>query len=296
MASCGGEINETAKTSQGGDSIVTSTGTKVDTSSNNPEIKVTSLIDDLFPNENSWSEITIDISKNQKEELVQKLGSRFDYIKNSKYPDRPFLDNFHVVNINGDSLIDIIFHGWSGGEPEMLNGYVNDGDSLREAFYCLQNPLNLSFENDRLKSLRIIDPGCCDAYVTEITEYDYNDSLTQTKNYAYIRWTQLKAESIEPVRFRTINAPYSLRSEPEINDSTSFRNEDFERGNLIGQLSKGTRGTAYKKATDSTGRVWWLVITEPLDSLENTIFYSSKKQPTNYIGWLSSRYVKRIEE
>jgi hypothetical protein len=97
---------------------------------------------------------------------------------------------------------------------------------------------------------------------------------------------------IKPTEFEIINEKYFVRDSPKIDNETI--NERFEsKGNIIGELIKGQKGIAYKFKTDSTGRKWWLVETEPLDSLGNSLFYNENKIKTKYIGWISSRFVKQ---
>lgn len=259
------------------------------------EVKL-SLIKELFPDKLNWKKIDTVQYEGYKQRLVDRITMDFTYIKESEYQSDGFLDNFHMTNLNGDSLNDILFHGWSGGEPDMLCGFINEGDSLRKVFCEYQDPLEISIQKKGLQKLRMIDRGCCDAYMTQIMDYSYNgDSLRLLRDFAYISWGQLEGYNMGPIRFKTINPIYTLRSTPMIDDTTVFRNESFGRGNVIGELKQGTEGTAYLKDTDDTGRVWWLVITEPIDTLSNTHFYDDPAAPTHYIGWLSSRYVEIID-
>jgi len=112
---------------------------------------------------------------------------------------------------------------------------------------------------------------------------------------SYIDWTDMDGTIIEPTKFKIINDTYFIRDSPKIDNDTE--NDRFEtKGNSIGEFVKGQKGTAYKSSTDSTGRVWWLMESEPLDSLQNSYFYNENRVKASFIGWISSRYVERIND
>jgi hypothetical protein len=103
----------------------------------------------------------------------------------------------------------------------------------------------------------------------------------------------MNGKNIAPTKFEITNNTYFIRDAPKIDNETE--NGRFEtKGNSIGQFIKGQKGIAYKSRVDSTGRVWWLMESEPLDSLRNSYFYKDNDAKSSYVGWISSRYVKKL--
>jgi hypothetical protein len=106
---------------------------------------------------------------------------------------------------------------------------------------------------------------------------------------------------VEPISFQTLNENYSLRYEPITTDEVppvlhqAVDNEKSLRGNVTAVYPKGAIGKAWARKKDSTGREWWLVEMEPLKYLSFDAYYSLDDFPTHYIGWMSSRFVKRID-
>ena len=105
---------------------------------------------------------------------------------------------------------------------------------------------------------------------------------------------KLKFES--PIKFIVENDKYYLRVTPEVNNTESFFPREKE-GNDYKIFIKGDKGVAYGEHTDATGRVWWYVRMNPKEEYEdNTINVRVEEgfilKPA-YIGWMSSRYLKK---
>ena len=251
------------------------------------------FIVEKYEKEFDWSEIETEINDTEKSHLIELLKNHFDYFLNSEFYKDDFAEKIHFVDINNDNKIDVIFNGWSGGEPDIIRFFIQSENGFDKWFEILQNPLEIKITNNRIDEIIAIDNGCCDAYQVTISKYKVSDKLNLISQTSYIDWTDMNGITIEPTKFQIINDTYFIRDSPKIDNVTE--NERFEtKGNSIGEFLKGQKGTAYKSSTDSTGRVWWLMESEPLDSLQNSYFYNESKIKTSFIGWISSRYVKRI--
>jgi hypothetical protein len=259
--------------------------------------KEKSVIESSFIVENyktkfDWSKVEIEINETEKTRLINILKPHFDYFLESEYYRDVFNSKIHFVDINNDKKIDIIFNGWSGGEPDIIRFFIQSENEFEKWFEVLQNPLEIKIIDNRIKEIIAINNGCCDAYQVTISKYQVTDKLNIISQTSYINWTIMDGIDIKPTEFEIINEKYFVRDSPKIDNETI--NERFEsKGNIIGELIKGQKGIAYKFKTDSTGRKWWLVETEPLDSLGNSLFYNENKIKTKYIGWISSRFVKQ---
>jgi hypothetical protein len=274
---------------------------KKDNDNNSQSIKAkdtTSLIDsnfivDKYEKKFDWSKIETEINETEKSRLIELLKTHYDYFLNSQFYKDDFAEKLHFADINNDNKIDVIFNGWSGGEPDIIRFFIQSENGFDKWFEILQNPLEIRITNNRIDEIIAIDNGCCDAYQVTISKYKVSNKLNLISQTSYIDWTDMNGTIIEPAKFKIINDTYFIRDSPKIDNETE--NERFEtKGNSIGEFLKGQKGTAYKSSTDSTGRVWWLMESEPLDSLQNSYFYNESKIKTSFIGWISSRYVERI--
>jgi len=106
---------------------------------------------------------------------------------------------------------------------------------------------------------------------------------------------------MNPVRFEIQNSPYNLRNSPEI--ITGLKEDYYDytpinEQNITASYKAGDKGTAYAESTDSTGRIWWLVVMDVKPTSGESLYYEGNNEFENYkpIGWISSRYVMRIEE
>jgi len=291
LNSCGNESNKKENSS----SYNSTNSTEINSTEKSAIIKHrdddnNSFILDRYDKEYNWAKIETEISDIEKSRLVNELKPHFLYFLDSELHKDGFKDKLHFVDINNDNKIDAIFNGWSGGEPDVIRFFTQTNNGFDEWLEVLQNPLEIKIIENRIDEITVIDKGCCDAYQVTISKYKVTDKLNLITQTSYIDWTDLKGTTIKPVKFEIINDTYFIRDEPKIDNITE--NERFEtKGNSIGEFTKGQKGIAYKSRIDSTGRVWWLMESEPLDSLKNSYFYNETKMKSSFIGWISSRFV-----
>jgi len=147
-----------------------------------------------------------------------------------------------------------------------------------------------------------MDPGCCASYINfnKIYTATYTGNIPSFKlGYftAYHRITKIPGTYFTKViPFIVLNNGYKMRINPEINNSQVFP-DDSLRGNTMCDLAKGTKGIALAQSTDKTGRVWWFVQLDPNAQVSDTEFYDEedvKAKPAK-IGWVNSRFVKRLD-
>lgn len=301
LLSCKDNINNTSKTENKPVSSVIIEGkyNKQSNSVDSTNIKITgtqksNFLIDKFEKKYDWSKIETKIDDAQKYRIVNKMKSQFDYFFDSDYYAKRFKEKLHFTDINNDNRIDVIFNGWSGGEPDITRFFIQTDNGFEKWFEVLQNPLDIKIVDNRINEIIAIDYGCCDSYQVTISKYEVTDKLNLVSQTSYINWTDTKGITIEPIKFEIIRDAYFIRDSPKIDNETE--NERFEtKGNSIGEFVKGQKGIAYKSREDSTGRVWWLMESEPLDSLKNSYFYNETEMKSSYIGWISNRYVKIIK-
>lgn len=215
---------------------------------------------------------------------------------------RSFSQYIYMVDLNNDALPDIIYNGPQSGEGGRINIFMQEGNTFKRVYTGMQNIIRVEWKDESLSRMYISNPGCCadPNLVRSVYDVEYDERNQPIFKKVYqtveLEYDLVKPKSYlrEPVKFEVVNDGYRLRYAPEINDSTMH--PLFEKmGNTLVRLPAGSRGTAYGSRTDSTGRIWWYVAIEPLKGLES-IVNLNHEFPTHAIGWLSSRYVKEIED
>jgi hypothetical protein len=258
------------------------------------------FITDRYPDDFDWSSYELELDQDDKNTFHLWLRDHFEYFSKNRYDYYygDFRKGLHYTDLNGDDMPDVIINGWTGGEGDMLGFYINTGHSFEEWFVLYQHPLEIVINDGTLEKVAVHNPGCCAEHIETFEFYDIpafpmEPLLEKQINLAIS--TEIEGESINPVRFRISMDEYSLRSSPEISEDEVDEIWGPEAvGNRIAILIKGQSGNAYKKATDNTGRVWWLTETDAIALKEGSIFYQEGPKQ-HFCGWISSRFVEVIE-
>jgi len=248
---------------------------------------------------------SIEKTDNQlKQKLIDLNPSEFGYYRqNSEYGPKlsDLSKDLHVIDLNNDGLNDIIFDGYSGGEPFEISFFVNDGNTFRKIFTQYQGITKIEFQNKVLSKVYIQDWGCCSEYLVTNSVYAFNKRLENqlVSKSKYFLDCELPKDFYEsPIKFLVKNDNYNIRLNPFIDDISNTHGYDGEpiTGNIIGKLKKESIGFALGEKQDSTGRVWWFVAIPDNYEILNTLFYDRENETSYKLGWISSRFVERIEE
>lgn len=212
-------------------------------------------------------------------------------------------DYMRAVDINNDGLLDIMYSGSSGGEPNIVYLFIQTNDGFEQVFEAMQGIKKVMWKGNILDKVFVSDWGCC-AEISLINsvynvEYDSQNKPVFTKVFQTIEVNDelIKPKNYfpEPIAFVVENQGYKLRIEPKIDNSKEYHWLEIT-GNTIATLKKGTTGIAYASETDETGRVWWYVAIELDENVQNSILSPTDYYPTKIIGWVSSRYVKELKK
>lgn len=245
-----------------------------------------------------------------KDRYIKSLTADYKHIyaaytnSDSTFDSDSLKKALHVYDINGDGRNDLIFTGRGTGEADITTLILNTGQGFEDVFEDMQYLEKLEFTNGKITSMYIDDPGCCDAYIDfcKIYAVTYQGD---TPTFKLVDITASHEKTLipdnffdKPVRFEVLNNGYKLRGEPVINDTTEKFSAGGQecKGNSIGTISKGAKGTAIAAKTDNTGRVWWFVELDADTKLVDDMFYEEQdvKLTSRKTGWISSRYVKRL--
>lgn len=208
-----------------------------------------------------------------------------------------------AVDLNNDGLQDVVFSGPSGGEPNIVYFFIQTSSGFEQVFEVMQSIDKVTWEGELLNQVFSSDWGCCSAIylINSIynVKYDVKNKPIFTKIYQSIEISDklIKPKNYfsDPINFKIDNEGYKLRLAPAIDDTTEYHWLEIT-GNTFAFLKQGTRGTALASRTDKTGRIWWYVAIDLNDNVQDCILRTTDEFPTKVIGWLSSRYVTKIED
>lgn len=244
-----------------------------------------------------------DNSDETKQLLISKINESLGNQEGTlpKQRARGTLSNYHVFDITEDGLLDLIYSG-PYGEGSAVILYENRGTNFIESDFIPGQLIGLS----RLDLSRTIEikthlfPCCAGVWhylkTVVVNSTESGIDIIMLNEDVYMDYTDEPTNTMKSVLFETVNEQYKLRSTPNIVNEFSRWPDTIDGGNTLAIYPKGSRGRAYGKSTDETGRVWWFVIMEnnfkPINSL---MYYDNDPKGTRSYGWMSSSYVKQIE-
>ncbi|MBI1185474.1 hypothetical protein GC194_14480 [bacterium] len=216
-------------------------------------------------------------------------------------------DEFHHFNgqllafdINKDNEIDYVFHGWRGGEGYETYLFLKSENGFETEHF------NGHVIDYKEYSVTIYESACCDAYWSHIKVYTVADKKFVFKlENKYLMESSMTRDSLvlqglesffgksngaDVELIETTNEIYHLRSAPIIDNEVQQGILYTNIGNIVASYPKGSRGCVLASTSDTTGRIWYLVVMEHNLPLSYSLFpdrFSSDK----FIGWMSSRYL-----
>lgn len=268
-------------------------------------ISCTTKVDLFFPLKKwgaryNWK--SIEIKDNQlKSKLIRQNSKEFTYyMEKSEFGPKmkDLMTDLHVIDLNNDNLNDIVFDGYSGGEPFEIMFFLNDGNKFRKIFTGYQGITKIEFENKILSKVYMQDWGCCTEYLISNSIYSVNsknlDFELLSKSKYFIDSDLPNKYFKEPIEFCVKNNNYNLRLNPYIDDNSNSHGYEGQtiKGNIIGKLQMGTDGFALGEKKDSKGRNWWFVAIPSQSKIMNSLFYDSENETSYKLGWISSRFVE----
>jgi len=214
--------------------------------------------------------------------------------------EREFRFELRAVDLNNDGLTDIVYQGPYAGEGSVAHIFMHTQSGFQKALTVQQGIMKVEWRDERVDKLYVKNWGCCaDPTLThsvyQVTYFENTPTFKMVwKSVELTSFITKPKSTFDPIRFEITNEQYKLRANPWIDNETA--NEYLEiSGNTIGILKRGFKGTAYASVEDKTGRVWWYVLIdrehELLDAYVNYEYHEFKP---HLIGWISSRYVKKL--
>jgi hypothetical protein len=245
-----------------------------------------------------WEKQDVEI----RNKIVLDNYELFNFIGLDTADFKKHLGDYYIVDFDNDGDLDVINNGWSGGESDIIIFYLNKNGKfiIQKEFYGL---IKNVLKNHEGFIFYVNAPGCCGDY--EVRNYKIKCSVKEDSLEFKFQNLLIYCDNLKfpkelfdnPIKFEVQNNNYFLRVTPEINTTEQFfpREED---GNDYLMFNKGDKGVAFAESTDKTGRVWWLVRMQPNKKYQNLEMGADEKEiimRPYYVGWMSSKYLKKIE-
>ena len=237
----------------------------------------------------------------EKQAMMAKLKVDYGYISQSDNWTEEHSKYFHFLDLDVDGDLDVIYDGWSGGEPVCIRIHLNIEGHFKQVFEAYQSITKIEFNKEGLSEIAINDPGCCTAYIN-FDEVWTVSAAKDSLNFKLKRRVAVIAGNTAPdnlfktsKRFTVDQSKYYLRLHPKI-DTVDVWHDGFPfQDNIIAEYTKGAAGTALGQTIDSTGRIWWYVEMDADADPISSEFYDIENNPTLLTGWMSSRYLNEGE-
>ena len=225
--------------------------------------------------------------------LLNFLTSNYDNIKYDdefSIPPNELVSSTYAIDINGDSLLDIIYDGPTGGEQSITHFFLNEGDHYEKIFSGYQHLILADLSNGTLNSFVLINTGCCAD--PQIAEYYYSvtySGLTPTfnldKTIGYLGATEKLKKSFDTPKAFDVKTDHArLRTDCYILDNVEHPVYG-SNGNSIATFKSGSKGKALGMKSDK-GVEWIYAIMDSGNELESCEFPTFKEQPTEIRGWI----------
>ncbi len=250
-----------------------------------------------------WGKIEKKVSTKERRIFASRIKGQFKFFFEQAgyglggYSIADFENKLHFIDLNGDGKLDIIYCGYSGGESYYTRMFLNVNGKYVKIFEEAQYLESLDFDKlGKLKSLVMLDFGCCAEYIEYETTYLINAGykfviqLRRAKASFTVPPQRMLAH---PFKIIVVNDNSKLRSAPAIDDLSTVIYDAEGLGNVIAKYSRNSTGLVWAEESDSTGRTWWLVEMEPVKKLSYSLVYFGDKIPKSIVGWMSSRCLKK---
>lgn len=240
------------------------------------------------------------LSADEKKALLEQVIGHYAYYSEADWAvkSKPLTDNFIFLELNADGKPDLLFQGWSGGEPECVRIHFSSDTGFAAPLVFYQHVKNLDIENGQIRSLTTLNPGCCGEYIQQELTYVFD---AEPKHKLVSQRARIKAlpgeyEILEtPIAFTTGADTNVLRGTPLADDTATFVYDRPNEGNALAMFKRGVKGFVWAIDSSDPATEWWYVEMEPVkDSLDFDLFkYLDEHKQMRRMGWMNSTTLKK---
>ncbi len=269
-----------------------------------------------------FSTIEAEVSKKEKWSLLRKIAF-YDYLHSNGLESisSSEFDLYHVLDINADGKLDVIYDGRnpSGIETNNVVFFLNQKDALIPVIKLNGDFTNIYIEDNQLQCFQLIKYPCCAAITYLIEEYrfsemkdcyipnnrnkgDYqysygelNESIfcvDRISRYAFVKQTKFPNEIHAKGRF-TVTASSFLTPKPFLPTSINFEEDEtafhYIENKAIAKVSKGSDCYVLAEEIDDQGNVFYFVLIL-LNDTENSYFLYKDRE---FYGWLKKEDLRK---
>ena len=231
--------------------------------------------------------------------LAREIGQFPQFTNDStpRFSVRELKKSLYPIDINGDDLPDMIFSGFSGGESEMVQIWLNCRDSFELVFEDYQYISKFSKTGDHLVELQTGDAGCCGNYLYFTRNYQVGQ---ENGKPIFIKGKQVVAYQYteEPSTYYPQPIPFVAKADTMLLRASAVQqNEPFNPnldtfGNIVAKYRTKARGLVLAFKSYGKGNDWFFVEISPSAAPSASILYDLDKMPTFIRGWVSSQSIQ----
>ena len=203
-----------------------------------------------------------------------------------------FIKSLYTIDFDLDGRSDIFFTGQTQGESVMTKIFMQKGKAFIQVFSDYQYLSDIRFNNGRLTSFTLNNPGCCDDDQVVIQEFEvqYKDALPKfilKTTYGYSTHIEkVKMLFDNPLEFSVINKRTFLVTETIVADNILSAEKLEEESQFMALYTIGATGIALGGKKNEFGE-WLFVRMDASPYLISTTSYSRFiDHPTCIFGWL----------
>lgn len=223
-------------------------------------------------------------------ELLRTYTSKIFGFEDYPFKQSKLVQYTYLIDIDNNGYKDLVYQGPTGGEPNQVVIFLNQGDSFVEVFRQQQDIFEIGFEGNKLSSLSITNPGCC--VDPQVVDYYYQVSFVDSNKpkFELIRTTGYVRGHEKPLskfsrekKIKVVRAGAKLRAECyELDSEHPIYGES---GNAITTYQKGSTGRALGEK-NVNGVIWVYVLMDKRTKFDNDDYPTFKEQPTELYGWI----------
>lgn len=257
-----------------------------------------------------FEEIKSDSIKNN---LINKIVESNMFDNYNDYPEGRNINNYHLIDFNGDSYLDIIYDGKNppGIEVNNVAFFLNKGDSLECVGYFLGDFMSITkISKTTPISFELNRHPCCAQFLFYLSEYKINSvpysidstqlkyegyykeygkyvdfiSLTKQVRYAYHTEFPKSLDVIDTI-FLTKKVFLTPQPFPPVDtnfnaDRTAFH---FLKNKAIAELTIGQKCVVLSKKRLTNGDTYYFIMLK-ITSITNN--YCSEEPDAYQYGWI----------